>query len=66
MSEERVRCDHCGKWQLYGDLVMAHTSEKYQDGAFAVCRKCANNKAKKYTTEYWDKWYEEKLKNSEE
>lgn len=63
MSEERVRCDHCGKWQLYGDLLMPHTSEQYQDGAFAVCKKCTSNN--KYDTSYWDKWYISKLKNYE-
>ena len=55
MSEERVRCDHCGKWHLYGDLVMPHTSEEYQDGTFGVCSKCSTNT--KYTVEYWDSWY---------
>jgi hypothetical protein len=50
----RERCDHCGKWVLQGDLVMPNTHEKYQDGQYAICPKCANNK--KYDRKYWETW----------
>ena len=59
MGINRERCDHCGKWQIYSELVMPHTKEEYQDGEFGVCPKCVNNSS--HSEEYWNKWYEKKI-----
>lgn len=56
--QNRTRCDHCGKWQEYCDLVMPNTPEKYWDGSLGVCQDCATNDL--YDRAYWTKWHREK------
>lgn len=51
----KVRCDHCGKWQEYTELVMPNTIERYQDGKFSICIKCSNGR--KEDQEFWTIWY---------
>jgi len=61
MTDRRDRCDHCGKWQLRGTLVIPNTPEEYWDGRFAVCEECASSK--KYDREYWTKWANNRQKD---
>ena len=54
-TEEKLRCDHCKKWQPWGEMVTL-PEELYHiltaDNEFGVCWKCATT----HDLKYWKEW----------